>query len=116
MFGAFVDGALAGVIGVRPRTPGTTEIGYWVHAAHVRRGVATTGVRLVTELAFSWPDVDAVEIHHDEANAPSAGVPRALGYRMVGTSRDAKLSPGDSGIDWTWRVGRAEWERARTAA
>jgi RimJ/RimL family protein N-acetyltransferase len=109
VYGVFAEQALAGVCGMRPRTPRTIELGYWVHHGFVRRGLATSASRLLTDLAFTWPDLDAVEIHHDKANLASGGVPRALGYRLIGETPDPKLAPADTGIDCTWRVERADW-------
>jgi ribosomal-protein-serine acetyltransferase len=109
LYGAFVGGALAGVAGLRPRTAATLEIGYWIHQGFVRRGLAAAASRLLTDLAFTWPDVDAVEIRHDKANIASGGVPRALGYRLIGEAPDPKLAPADTGVDCIWRVERADW-------
>jgi len=42
-FGIFVDGRLAGTCGLHRRIgAGGLEIGYWVHPAFTRRGVATS--------------------------------------------------------------------------
>jgi ribosomal-protein-serine acetyltransferase len=113
VYGIFVDGVIAGTVGLRPRTRRTLEIGYWSHAAYTRRGLVSGAARLLTELAFSWPDVDAVEIHHDKANLASAGVPRKLGYLFVGELPDPRLAPAEVGIDCTWRIGRRDWPRTR---
>jgi RimJ/RimL family protein N-acetyltransferase len=109
VFGIFVGDVLAGTAGLRPRSRDTLEIGYWIHARYTRRSLASSASRLLTDLAFSWPDVSGVEIHHDKANLASAGVPRTLGYRFVGERPDPKLAPGEIGIDCTWRVDRADW-------
>jgi ribosomal-protein-serine acetyltransferase len=109
VFGIFDVGAIAGTLGVRPRGLGTVEIGYWIHAAFTRRGLASGGSRLLTDLAFSWPDVNGVEIHHDKANLASAAVPRKLGFRLIGETADLKLSPAEVGIDCAWRIERDGW-------
>jgi ribosomal-protein-serine acetyltransferase len=105
----FVEEALAGTCGLRPRGRETLEIGYWIQADFLRRGLAASASRLLTDLAFTWPDVRAVEIRHDKANAASAGVPRTLGYRLIAETPDARLTPGEVGIDCIWRVEREEW-------
>jgi ribosomal-protein-serine acetyltransferase len=109
VYGVFLDGVLAGIAGLRPRNRRTLEIGYWIHAAFVRRGLASGAARLLTDLAFGWPEVEAVEIHHDKGNVASGGVPRTLGYTFVGEAPDPKLSPADTGVDCTWRIARADW-------
>jgi ribosomal-protein-serine acetyltransferase len=111
VLGAFVAGEVAGSFGLhRRRGPETLEVGYWVHVAHLRRGVATRAAGLLTEAALSVPGISRVEIHHDKANVASAGVPRRLGYRFVGERPDRPEAPGEQGVDCTWRIERNEWE------
>ena len=110
-----VDRAVAGSCGLHRRIgPGALEIGYWVHAAFVRRGIASKAAALLTDAAFAIPDIERVEIHHDKANSASAGVPRRLGYRFVGEQRDEVTAPADSGIECVWRIERDEWPGSRT--
>jgi RimJ/RimL family protein N-acetyltransferase/ketosteroid isomerase-like protein len=76
-----VDGAIAGAVGLRSQAePDRMEIGYWVHRAYTRRGLATTAAGALTEQALLLPDIERVEIYHDPRNLASAGVPRKLGY------------------------------------
>lgn len=108
--GVFVGDAVAGGCGLhRRRGPGVLEIGYWTHVAFTRRGIATAAARTLTDAAFTVPDIEAVEIHHDRANVASAGVPRGLGFRFVGETRDEPEAPADEGIDCTWRMERSGW-------
>ncbi|MBI5105814.1 MAG: GNAT family N-acetyltransferase [Solirubrobacterales bacterium] len=109
------DGVLVGGGGLHHRLgPGGLEIGYWVHPAHTRRGLATVAARLLTELAFSVPSIDRVEIHHDRANAASAGIPRRLGYERLGeVVADRPQAPADTGVDVLWRVTREQWAALR---
>ena len=107
--------AVAGSRGLHRRIgPGALEIGYWVHAAFVRRGIASKAAALLTDAAFAIPDIERVEIHHDKANDASAGVPRRLGYRFIGEQRDEVTAPADSGIECVWRIERDEWPGSRT--
>ena len=64
--------------------PGGFEIGYWVHRAYTRRGLATAATAALVEQAFGLPGVDRVEIVHDELNVASAAIPRKLGFTEVG--------------------------------
>src|SRR5947209_6236105 len=42
------EGVLLGAIGIHDRVgPGGWEIGYWVHAGHTRRGIASTAAAVV---------------------------------------------------------------------
>lgn len=103
-------GTIVGTSGLHHRHgPGVLEIGYWTHAAYLRRGFATRGARLLTDIAFTLPTIERVEIHHDKANDASRGVPMALGYEFVGEQPDDRVAPAEVGIDCTWRVSRAAW-------
>jgi ribosomal-protein-serine acetyltransferase len=108
--GVFLDGVIVGGSGLHHRIgPGGLEIGYWVHKDYVRRGIATTAARLLTDEAFTRPSIDRVEIHHDEANVASSGVPKALGYTLIGAEPHAIEAPAETGVHLIWRVTRAEW-------
>jgi len=108
--GVFLDGLIAGGSGLHHRLgPGGLEIGYWVHKNYVRRGIATTAARLLTDSAFARPGVDRVEIHHDVANVASSGVPTALGYTLIGTEARPAQAPAETGVHCIWRITRAEW-------
>src|SRR5580700_10107967 len=83
-YAILADGALAGGCGLMSRIgPGGLEIGYWVHQAWTRRGLATAASAALVEAAFRLPGVDRIEIVHDELNVASAGVPRKLGFTQV---------------------------------
>jgi RimJ/RimL family protein N-acetyltransferase len=111
VIGAFLDGVVVGSTGFhRRRGPGALEIGYWVHVDHTRKGFATEIAASLTNLAFTVPDIERVEIHHDKANFASAGVPRSLGYTYAGETLDAVTSPGEAGIDCRWVINRHEWD------
>jgi RimJ/RimL family protein N-acetyltransferase len=115
-YAVLVDGSVAGSCGLHRRLgPDALEIGYWIHACFVRRGLATKVARLLTETAFSVPGINHVEIHHDKANIPSSGVPRRLGYELVG-DRPSEVVPGlaDTGIDCVWRIERSQWDAHHT--
>jgi ribosomal-protein-serine acetyltransferase len=108
--GVFCDGRLAGGSGLHPRIgPGGLEIGYWVRKDFTRRGIATAAARALTDHAFSRPDIDRVEIHHDRANVASEGVPRRLGYCLVGEAPSVAVTPEQSGVHLIWRITRDEW-------
>jgi RimJ/RimL family protein N-acetyltransferase len=60
------------------------EVGYWVAAPARGRGVATRGVRLVTDWGLNDLGLETLEIMTHEDNAASQGVARAAGYEEVG--------------------------------
>ena len=76
--------AVLGEAGLMPRLgPRALEIGYWVHVDHVGRGLATEASHALTLAGLALPEVDRIEIHCDSKNAPSAAVPRKLGYDLI---------------------------------
>jgi ribosomal-protein-serine acetyltransferase len=100
-------GALVGIIGLMARIgPGGLEIGYWVHRAYTRRGLATAASAALVEQAFGLPGVDRVEIVHDELNIASAGVPRKLGFTEVGRRPLDFRPPAGSGTGVVWCLTR----------
>ncbi len=105
VFGAFnPEGAVVGGCGLHRRIgPNGLEIGYWVHVQHLRHGIATEMARLLTALAFTVAGIDRVEIHHDRANAASAGVPRALGFTLVEERVVVPTAPAEEGVECVWR-------------
>ena len=100
-------GALAGGIGLMARIgPGGLEIGYWVHHAYTRRGLATAATAALVEQAFRLPGVDRLEIVHDELNMASGGVPRKLGFTKVGRRTIDPPSLQGTGVGVVWRLTR----------
>ena len=94
---------VAGQVGLHRRVgDGAIEIGYWVAATHVRRGLGTAAARAMTPVALGLPGVNRVEIHCDEANAASAAIPRKLGYRLDRICRHEPEAPGERGRRMIW--------------
>ena len=106
-YAIIADSTLAGGCGLMDRIgPGGLEIGYWVHRAWTRRGLATAASAALVQAAFGLPGVDRVEIVHDELNVASAGVPRKLGFTEV-ERRPLDLPPaGGTGVGVVWRLTR----------
>ena len=100
-------GALVGGTSLMARIgPGGLEIGYWVHRAYTRRGLATAAAAALVQQAFRRPDIDRVEIVHDELNVASGGVPRKLGFTEVARRRIDPPPAGGTGIGVVWRLVR----------
>ena len=85
------------------------ELGYWIHPHFTRRGLATGAARLLTDAALMLSGITHVEIHHDKANVASAGVPRNLGFRLLGEVPREIEAPGEIGVECRWRMDRARW-------
>jgi RimJ/RimL family protein N-acetyltransferase len=63
------------------------EIGYWIRASRIGRGLATELTAALTRVAFELCGVDRVEIRVDPANVASAAIPRKLGFAEEATLR-----------------------------
>ena len=107
------DGEFAGTIGLHRRlADDAVEIGYWTVAGKTRRGYATAAAQAMTQVALALPGTRRVEIHCDEANTASAGVPRKLGYRLDRVEKHDKEAPGERGRRMIWVWDPAEGPRA----
>jgi len=106
------DGEFVGTIGLHRRlADDAVEIGYWTVAAKTRRGYATAAARAMTQVALALPGARRVEIHCDEANTASAGVPRKLGYRLDRLEKHDMEAPGERGrrMIWVWDPADGPW-------
>jgi RimJ/RimL family protein N-acetyltransferase len=83
------DDALLGAVGltVRSREHDRVEIGYWTAAEARGRGVATTGVRLVSRWALGALGARRVELLPFVGNDASCRVAERAGYRREGIMR-----------------------------
>ncbi|WP_280715652.1 GNAT family N-acetyltransferase [Kitasatospora sp. MAP5-34] len=98
-----VPGSVIGAFGLHSRAgEGTLEIGYWVHADHTGRGIATASADALTAAALALPGIERVEIHCDEANHPSSAVPRKLGYRLDRVIDAPVTAPAETGRKEIW--------------
>lgn len=103
------EGQVAGSCGLMARIgPGGLEVGYWVHQAHIRRGLATAAAAALTDAAFRLPGIDHVDIVHDELNEASAAVPRKLGFTEIGSRRLDVSSEAGTGLGIVWRRTRPD--------
>ncbi|MCB0114046.1 MAG: GNAT family N-acetyltransferase [Caldilineaceae bacterium] len=93
------------------------EIGYWIHADYINRGLATEISAALTRVAFSLPQIDRVEIHCDPDNVRSASVPRKLGYRHEATlRRRAVRSDGQPRDTMLWSIFAHEFAKSPAAS
>jgi RimJ/RimL family protein N-acetyltransferase len=109
--------SVLGGAGLHPRVgPGALEIGYWIHGAHLRRGLATEVTAGLTRVGFEILGLDRIEIHVNVANTASAGVPRKLGYVYEGVARGRRIAPEREPEDLTiWTLLASEYPRTASA-
>lgn len=91
------DGTLAGSVSLMTRLgPGTLEIGYWARTSHAGRGLMTTAVVAVTEVALGLPGVERAVIRYDAVNHASAAVARKAGFTEVVREFREPTAPGET--------------------
>lgn len=102
------DGRLLGGIGFHARIgPRALEIGYWLDRTTTGHGYATEAVESLTRVAFDFPEVERLEIRVDPRNAPSAAIPRRLGYLHVATlEKNFTALPGPPRDTMVWEMTR----------
>jgi len=109
-YAILVEDAIAGSAGLVARIgAGGLEIGYWVHQAYTRRGLATACSAALVDQAFALPGIDLVEIVHDELNVASGGIPRKLGFTEIERRPLDHKPPAGTGIGVVWEITRAQW-------
>jgi RimJ/RimL family protein N-acetyltransferase len=107
-------GEYVGLCGLEARIgEGALEIGYWADVRHTGHGAVTEAARLLTGTAFALDGVTRVEIHCDEANVRSAGVPRRLGYRLDRIEADEIVAPKEVGRSMIWVADAATWSAVK---
>jgi RimJ/RimL family protein N-acetyltransferase len=86
-----------GGAGLHPRGgDGSLEIGYWVRADAIGRGLATELTAVLTRVGFEKCGLVRVDIQVDPVNERSARIPRKLGFVEEGVLR-RRLEPYEDG-------------------
>jgi RimJ/RimL family protein N-acetyltransferase len=107
---------VVGSIGLMRRIgPGGLEIGYWVTADHVGRGLATCAAAALTWAGLQLAGVRYLEIRCDEANAASAAVPARLGYHLAQILHVPVEAPSETGRQQVWRLTAEQWPTSAAA-
>ena len=89
--GLWLDGALAGGIVCHfiNRESNKTEIGYWLGADYVGRGLVTRACRAVIGDLFTREKMHRIEIQAAVDNFPSRAVAERLGFTLEGVARES---------------------------
>ncbi|MFG2004226.1 GNAT family N-acetyltransferase [Spirillospora sp. NPDC048911] len=94
---------LRGSMGLHARVgPGAFDIGYWLHAEHIGKGLATRAAGALTETGLALPGIERIEIHCDEANTASAAIPKRLGFHLDRIEDDIPEAPASTGRRMIW--------------
>jgi RimJ/RimL family protein N-acetyltransferase len=109
------DDAVLGEVGLFPRSAtgrvhyaqaDRVELGYWLRADATGRGFVTEGAHAMLAAAAALPHVSCVEVRCDARNAPSAAIPRRLGFDLTTTiaERGSSTEPRGELQVWTRAV------------
>ena len=86
-----VGGQLVGSCGLRINTyTRTGEVGYWLDAGHVGRGIATRSVRALVTAGFRELGLGRVELRTAVDNERSRALAERLGFVQEGIQRGAQ--------------------------
>jgi RimJ/RimL family protein N-acetyltransferase len=108
---------LLGAFGLTARRgPKALEIGYWLRADATGFGLATRAVAALTDTALAIPGIERVLVYCDEANLPSAAIPRRLGFTIDRVVAVPPEAAAETGRQLEWVVRAAEWREIRSAA
>lgn len=89
-FGIYVDGVLAGNVGLMVGDQGEGEIGYWIAGAFEGRGLMTRACRAVLAYAFEELGMRRVQLCAADVNVRSRAVAERLGMTQEGVLRQAE--------------------------
>jgi RimJ/RimL family protein N-acetyltransferase len=104
------ESTLLGVIALKlSTTVDEREIGYWMHVAHTRRGLAVEAAMAVIRAGFELEPLDALELRTGPDNVASARVAEKLGFQ--GPTLDPLSYPTPEGKrdSHVWTLSRVEY-------
>jgi ribosomal-protein-serine acetyltransferase len=92
--GIWVDGRLAGTMGLRiDPSDSAAEIGYWIGGEFEGRGIITRACRRFFAFAFDELGLHRMELSAATGNVRSRAVAERLGMRQEGVLRDGVRTP-----------------------
>jgi RimJ/RimL family protein N-acetyltransferase len=118
VYGIFdrANSAVLGGTGLHERIgKNAREIGYWVAADAINRGIATEAAAALTRVGFEIIGLDRMEIHCDVHNVRSAAIPRKLGYVNDATLRRRAITVGAPSDSMIWTMFADEYPGSAAA-
>lgn len=110
--GIWVDGELAGVVGMTVDRFNAGDLGYWLGSAFEGRGLVTAACRALIDIAFHERGLHRVTICAEPDNARSRAVPERLGFKEEAILREA-IKVGDRyGDEVVYGLLDREWPTA----
>ncbi|MEX3102287.1 GNAT family N-acetyltransferase [Streptomyces sp. V2] len=94
-FGVYLrTGPLTGMLSLTPRTPGTTEIGFWTAEPHRSHGYTTEATLTAAHWSFTHLATSRLEWRAEVGNTASKAVAQNAGFTFEGTLRSAIENKG----------------------
>jgi ribosomal-protein-serine acetyltransferase len=110
-FGIYVDGALAGSIGLTLDEDNAGEIGYWITEAFEGRGLVTAAARELLRFGFRDKGLRRIQLTAAVENERSRAVADRLGMTQEGVLRKAGRIREDWYLDLVmYSILREEWQ------
>jgi ribosomal-protein-serine acetyltransferase len=98
-FGIYVEGVLAGNVGLTLRDAGEGELGYWIAGPFEGRGLVTRACRAVLGYAFDELGLRRMQLCAAAENERSRAVAGRLGMTQEGVLRQAERIRDDRILD-----------------
>lgn len=112
-FGIYVDGVLAGNIGLGLNDDNAAELGYWISGAFEGRGLITAAARELMRYGFGQRGFRRIQLTAAVENEPSRAVAERLGMTQEGVLRKAGRIRDDRYLDLVmYSILREEWPPA----
>ena len=109
-FGIYVDGVLAGNIGMELNEDNAGEVGYWVTGAFEGRGLVTSAARALMGYGFGERGLRRIQLTAAVENERSRAVAERLGMTQEGVLRSAGRIRDDRYLDLVmYAILREEW-------
>jgi ribosomal-protein-serine acetyltransferase len=110
-FGIYVDGALAGSVGLTLDEDNAGEIGYWITEAFEGRGLVTAAARELLRFGFRDKGLRRIQLTAAVENERSRAVAERLGMTQEGVLRKAGRIREDRYLDLVmYSILREEWQ------
>lgn len=110
-FGIYVDGVLAGSIGLTLDEDNAGEIGYWITGAFEGRGLVTAAARELLRFGFQDKGLRRIQLTAAVENERSRAVADRLGMTPEGVLRKAGRIRDDRYLDLVmYSILREEWQ------
>jgi ribosomal-protein-serine acetyltransferase len=110
-FGIYVDGVLAGGMGLTLDEDNAGEIGFWISGAFEGRGLVTAAARALLRFGFRDRGLRRIQLTAAVENERSRAVAERLGMTQEGVLRKAGRIRDDRYLDLVmYSILREEWQ------